>query len=259
MKLITSRANPTFKALKSLADDAREQRRAGMTLLEGCHLVAGYRDKVGLPERLILSQHGAAQSEIQELCATLPGVETLLFGDSLFADLSGLATPLGIAAMIHIPVAPSAAVSGSCVLLDGLQDAGNVGSILRSAAAAGVKDIFLGAGCAGVWTPRVLRAAQGAHFDLHLHEQVDLGQIMANFAGTTVAATAHAGEPLYQQVLTGKIAWLFGSEGSGISTALESAATKRVNIPLAQGNESLNVAAAAAICLFEQVRQNSPC
>ncbi|MCX7171916.1 MAG: RNA methyltransferase [Proteobacteria bacterium] len=257
MKLISSRANPTFKVLRGLAEDAREQRRSGTTLLEGCHLVAAYRDKIGLPEQLILSEHGTTQPEIRSLCGTLPGVQTHLLSDSLFDALSDLAAPSGVAAIIRIPRAVAQQLSGSCVLLDGLQDAGNVGSILRSAAAAGVKDIFLGPGCAGVWTQRVLRAGQGAHFDLRLHEQADLSEVMAKFTGTTLAATAHAAESLHRQDLTGKLAWLFGSEGSGIAPALEAAAAKRVNIPLARGSNSLNVAAAAAVCLFEAVRQNN--
>lgn len=257
MKRIISRDNPTFKGLKSLSEDAREQRRLGMTLLDGCHLVAAYRDKLGLPERLILSEHGATQAEIQALCDSLPEVEILLLRDSLFRELSGLATPTGVCAAIRIPVSPPAGVSGSCVLLDALQDAGNVGSILRTAAAAGIVDVFLGPGCAGAWTPRVLRAAQGAHFTLRLHEQADLAAVMTSFPGTTVAATAHGGEPLYRHDLTGNVAWLFGSEGGGISPTLEAAAAKRAIIPLAVGSESLNVAAAAAICLFEEVRQKA--
>lgn len=257
MKLITSRANPTFKALKSVADDVREQRRLGMTLLEGVHIVVAYRDKIGLPLQLIVSEQGATQLEIQALCDSLAAVETFLLRDTLFRELSELATPAGVAAIIPIPASSSEPVSGSCVLLDALQDAGNVGSILRTAVAAGIADIFLGPGCAGVWTPRVLRAAQGAHFDLRLHEQADLGAIMAGFSGTTVAATAHDGEPLYRQDLTDSLAWLFGSEGRGISPSLENAAEKRVVIPLAQRCESLNVAAAAAICLFEEVRQKN--
>ncbi|MDD5175659.1 MAG: RNA methyltransferase [Sterolibacterium sp.] len=255
MKRIASRANPTFKALKALSDDAREQRRMGMTLLEGAHLVATYYEKVGLPVQLVISEHGAAQVEIQALCDSLAAVETILMGDSLYRELSGLATPTGIAAIINIPVPSSESVSGSCVLLDSLQDAGNVGSILRTAAAAGIADVFLGPGSAGVWTPRVLRAAQGAHFDLRLHEQADLLAVMTGFSGTTVAAMAHGVEIIYRQDLTGKLAWLFGSEGCGISPALEAAAGKRVTIPLAPGCESLNVAVAAAICLFEEVRQ----
>lgn len=256
MKLITSRANSTFKQFKLLAEESREQRRSGTSLLEGVHLVASYRDKRGLPERLIVSEHGAMRPDVQALIDTLPGVETLLLSDNLFGELSELATPVGVAAIIRIPQPAAAKRNGSCILLDALQDPGNVGSILRSAAAAEIADIYLGPGCAGVWTPRVLRAAQGAHFDLQLHEQADLGAVMSAFAGTSVAATAQAAEPLFQMDLRGRLAWLFGSEGSGIAPALEAAANKRVNIPLAPGSESLNVAAAAAICLFEQVRQN---
>lgn len=256
MKHITSRDNPAFKALKALAEDAREQRRQQLSLLDGSHLVAAYRDKIGLPERLIVSERGAAQPEIIALQATLAGAETLLLKDSLFSELSAVATPAGILALIRIPAPPATfAGSGSCVLLDALQDAGNVGSILRTAAAAGIGDVFLGPGCAGAWTPRVLRAGQGAHFDLCIREHADLGLVMADFSGTTVAATAHDGDPLFVLDLSGRVAWLFGNEGAGISPQLESKAQIRAAIPMAPGSESLNVAAAAAICLFEEVRQ----
>lgn len=258
MKQIVSRDNPGYKALKSLATDSREQRRQGRTLIEGAHLVAAYRDKLGMPERLIVSEHGAAQAEIQALCAALPGVETLLLRDSLFNGLSGLSTPVGILAEIRIPEA-SGGIAGSCVLLDALQDAGNVGSILRSAAAAGIADVFLGPGCAGAWTPRVLRAAQGAHFALRIREQADLAGVMAAFPGLTVAASAHGDQSPYDLDLTGDVAWLLGSEGSGIAPHLEAAVARRVRIPMASGSESLNVAAAAAICFFEKVRQSGRC
>lgn len=254
MKLIISRDNPGYKALKALATDSREQRRQGRALIEGAHLVAAYRDKLGMPARLILSEHGAAQAEIQALCASLPDVEALLLRDSLFNTLSGLATPPGILAEICIPET-SGGIVGSCVLLDALQDAGNVGSILRSAAAAGIADVFLGPGCAGAWTPRVLRAAQGAHFDLHIREQADLTDVMAAYSGLKVAATAHGAMSLYDVDLRGEVAWLFGSEGRGISPLLEFAADRRVSIPMAAGSESLNVAAAAAVCFFEKLRQ----
>ncbi|MFA7281694.1 MAG: RNA methyltransferase [Sterolibacterium sp.] len=257
MKLISSRANPGFKQLRLLAEDAREQRRTGTALLEGAHLVSAYRDKIGLPEQLIVSEHGATQAEIRALCDSLGSVETCLLSDSLFKALSDLVAPTGVAAVIRTPQATTDESRGSCVLLDAVQDAGNVGSILRSAAAVGIKDIYLGPGCAGVWTRRVLRAAQGAHFDLQLHEQADLENLVARFTGSTVAATANAAESLYGQDLSGRVAWLFGSEGSGISSVLEAAVARRVNIPLAAGSNSLNVAAAAAICLFEELRQKN--
>ncbi len=256
MKHITSRANPAFKALQVLATDSREQRRQGLTLLDGSHLVAAYRDKVGLPEKLIISESGSTEPEIMALQETLAGADTLLLKDSLLSELSGVVTPTGIIALIRIPVAPAPlTATGSCVLLDALQDAGNVGSILRTAAAAGIREVFLGQGCAGAWTLRVLRAGQGAHFDLTIHEHADLGSIMAEFSGITVAATAHEGEALYRLDLSGRVAWLFGNEGAGISPQLCKAAGVCAAIPMAAGSESLNVAAAAAICLFEEVRQ----
>lgn len=255
MKHITSRDNPTFKELKSLAEDIREQRRQGRTLLDGIHPVAAYCDKVGLPEQLIVSEHGAGQPEIQSLRDLFAESGILMLRDTLFGELSELATPTGVCAVIRIPAVPSGDIDGSCILLDALQDPGNVGSILRTAAAAGIADVFLGPGCAAVWSPRVLRAAQGAHFELRLREQSDLPAIAVGFSGTTLAATARGGESLYDQDLSGNLAWLFGNEGSGLSPGLEAKAVKRVRIPMAPGNESLNVAAAAAICLFEEVRQ----
>jgi len=257
VKYISSRDNPTFKELKSLADDIREKRRQGRALLDGIHLVAAYCDKIGPPERLILSEHGAAQPEIRALRDSLSDGEILLLRDRLFRELSDLASPTGVCAVIRVPPVSPSDIIGSCILLDALQDPGNVGAILRTAAAAGIADVFLGPGCAGVWAPRVLRAAQGAHFDLRLREQSDLSAIVESFSGPTIAAVARGGESLYEQDLTGNVAWLLGSEGGGVSPRLLAAAKKRICIPMAGGSESLNVAVATAICLFEEVRQKS--
>ena len=258
MKFIASRDNPTFKALRALAEDAREQRRQGRTLLDGPHLVGAYLERVGRPELLLVSEAGEVVPEVRSLlqsqCAE-DGIETLRLKDSLFREISGVASPVGLLAVIAIPEAPTGLFEGSCVLLDGVQDAGNVGSILRSAAAAGIADIALGPGCAGAWTPRVLRAGQGAHFSLRIREQADLAAILVGWRGLSIATVARGGTPIYALELSGNVAWLFGNEGAGISPAFVDAATARVEIPMAVGAESLNVAAAAAICLFEEVRQ----
>ncbi len=256
MKQIVSRDNPGYKALKVLAEDSREQRLQRRTLLDGIHLIEAFRDKVGAPLRLVVSEYGAAQAEVRALLDTLPTVDVWLLRDNLFKAISEVASPVGIIAIIATPEPLEAAVaSGSCVLLDGVQDAGNVGSILRTAAAADIRDVFLGFGCAGAWTPRVLRAAQGAHFDLCIREQADLGKVMTEFSGVSVAGSAHGDKSLFDLTLSGPVAWLFGAEGRGIAPELEAAAGHRITIPLAAGSESLNVAAAAAICLFEEVRQ----
>ncbi|MDP2809641.1 MAG: RNA methyltransferase [Rhodocyclaceae bacterium] len=276
MKQIASRDNPTFKALRALAEDAREQRRQGRTLLDGPHLVGAYLERIGLPELLLVSEAGEGEPEVRALLKTkfqrrlMPacgryagtksqsgddGARVLRLKDSLFRELSGVATPVGILAVISIPEAPANPITGSCVLLDGVQDAGNVGSILRTAAAAGIREIALGSGCAGAWTPRVLRAGQGAHFGLRIREQADLAAITQGWRGISVASVARGGTPIYALDLSGDVAWLFGNEGAGLSPALAGAATARAEIPMAAGSESLNVAAAAAICLFEETRQ----
>lgn len=254
-RTITSRDNPTVKALRALAADARELRRQGRTLIDGPHLVGAYLEQVGLPEMLVVSESAGESGEIARLLAAAEAVVRLAVPDALFRELSGVAAPVGILAVIAIPPAPVGSVRGPCVMLDAIQDAGNVGTVLRTAAAAGYREIALGGGCAGAWTPRVLRAAQGAHFGLRIHEQADLAALAQSYGGASVATVASGGTPLYELDLSGELAWIFGNEGAGIAPALAVLAGRRATIPLAQGNESLNVGAAAAICLFEGRRQ----
>ena len=145
-----------------------------------------------------------------------------------------------------------------CVLLDNIQDPGNVGSILRSAAAAGAAQAFLSKHCAFAWSPKVLRAGQGAHFCLDIHEDIDLPMWAAGFretGGEVVATVAAGGSSLYKARLSGRVAVAIGNEGAGLDGSLVAQATRRVTIPMPGGMESLNAAAAAAICLFEFVRQ----
>jgi len=141
------------------------------------------------------------------------------------------------------------------VLLDGLQDPGNLGSILRTAAAAGIDRVFCGAGTVAAWSPKVLRAGMGAHFILEIVEDADLRALLAETRVPVFATSSHAAEPLYACDLTQPCAWLFGHEGKGVSAELLAYADKRVTIPQNPKIESLNVAASVAICLFEQVRQ----
>ncbi|MCX8086427.1 MAG: RNA methyltransferase [Rhodocyclaceae bacterium] len=255
MKSVTSRDNPTFKDLRDLAHDARRQRREGRTLLDGPHLVAAALDHGLMPELIAVGESAVGRPEIAALLARLPAVAVLCLRDALLRELSELKTPPGILAVIAVPPAPSLPSSGDCLLLEAVQDAGNVGALLRTAAAAGIPHVLLGPGCAGAWTPRVLRAAQGAHFALALYEHVDLAAFLAGFASQSIAAVAHQGTSLYALDLAGPTAWLFGNEGQGVSPRLAAMATHRATIPLAAGCESLNVAAAAAVCLFEMRRQ----
>jgi TrmH family RNA methyltransferase len=255
IKTITSRDNPAVKALRVLAGDPRAVRRQCRTLIDGPHLVGTYRQRLGLPQMLVVAESALANAEINALLAASPDVDVLRLSDSLFREISGVVAPVGILAVIAVPAPASGPIVGDCVILDTVQDAGNVGAILRSAAAAGVRDIVLGTGCAGAWTPRVLRAAQGAHFSLRIREQTDLAAVLRDYPGTSLATVVGAGGSLYELDLRAPVGWIFGNEGAGVSPALARAAARRVTIPLSADSESLNVAAAAAICLFEGVRQ----
>lgn len=263
MKKISSPDNPRFKALRALAEDPRETRRQGRALLDGVHLVATCLQRDVPLQLLVVSESASSNAEICALLAASPSTEMIQMPDALFRAIAGVATPVGIAALIAIPADASDEIEGDAVLLDTVQDAGNVGAILRTAAAAGVRQIVLGKGCAGAWTPRVLRAGQGAHFSLRIREGIELETWLGErptLAKSCVATVATVGggdsASLFALDLRASpLVWLFGNEGAGVSPELVALAGCRTTIPMHAATESLNVAAAAAVCLFETVRQ----
>jgi len=255
MRAIESKSNPLVKELCALARDAREIKVRRRTLIEGLHLVDAYHYSGGVPDTLVISASGTESPEIVDMIDKWSDIEVVRLPDGLFREISGVATPVGILAVIPLPPEPSERIQGNCVMLDAVQDAGNVGTILRTAAAAGIRDVALGQGCASAWSPKVLRAAQGAHFGLRIRELADIGRMMAEYSGTSVATVARGGVSVFDLDLTGDIAWVFGNEGAGVGEGLVAQAKMQATIPVAAGTESLNVAAAAAVCFFEQVRQ----
>ena len=256
MKRITSTANTRYKALLKLAHSSRERRKAGLSLLDGIHLISAYHDHAGVPEEVAVSASMSEQREVRDLLVTLQPLQPLLLTDALFRALSTVETPTGVIAAVRTPQPPAVAAGiESCVMLEDLQDPGNLGSVLRSAAAAGFENVFLSKHSVHSWSPRVLRAGMGAHFMLRLHEQCDLLALARGFNGRVIAASHHAKHSVFDADLTGTIALVFGNEGTGLSSALASVAHEIVAIPMPGKGESLNVAAAAAICLFERVRQ----
>lgn len=250
--LIASRQNPRFKALRKLADDPA---RAGLAIADGIHLVAACFERGVAVQQVLVSESGTRNTEVRRLLAQARTAECLQFSDALFREITGVAMPTGIAAVFSPPRPEYSVLHDDAVLLDGVQDAGNVGTILRSAAAAGIVDVLLGPGCAGVWTLKVLRAAQGAHFSLRIREQADLPAAIRESTALSVATVAGEGQDLFQLDLSGPILWLLGNEGAGLSPSLRAVAGAAATIPLAAMTESLNVAAAAAVCFFEARRQ----
>lgn len=264
MELITSRDNPFFKQLIKLEKSARQRRMAGLTLLDGVHLISAYNLALGRPKNIIVSQSGCDNEEIKCLLAEQEGgidADVLVLSDALFREVSPVKTPGGIMALVPIPLSLAVPLRRNkkeesfCVLLEAIQDPGNVGSILRSAAAAGANDVYLSDGCADAWSPKTLRAAMGAHFLLGINERSDLAKVAGAFKGKVIATTLKSKVSLYQTSLTGPIALVFGNEGMGLSEAMLLATSEQIRIPMPGGTESLNAAAAAAICFFERVRQ----
>lgn len=258
MKTVSSRDNPLYKRLLRLSTSSHERRKAGKALLDGIHLIEAYCAGFGAPEALVVN---VAQTESLEIAAFLkahPEIDPVLFSSGLFQDIATVAHPTGIVAICPVPEATlPKKPPDCCVLLEGIQDPGNLGSILRSAAAAGIKDAFLDKGCAFAWSPKTLRAGMGAHFALAIHENADIEAAVRWFDGEVLATLPTARQSLYETDVSGRVAWLLGAEGSGLSREMSALATQAVSIPMVKSSESLNVAAAAAICFFERVRQRS--
>lgn len=258
MKSITSRENPLYKELKALSTSSQARRKAGQTLLDGVHLCQSYLDLRGAPRHCIVADSALANPEVADIvvrCEALAAHVTAL-PDALYNAVSQVEHGVGLMFLIETPTLPlPGALTVSCVLLDNVQDPGNVGSILRSAAAAGITEVFCSAGTAFCWSPKVLRAAMGAHFVVKIHENVDLLSLMGSSSIAVLAMSGYASRRLYDVDLRQPVAWLLGHEGQGVAADLMALATQQVVIPHAGQVESLNVAACAAVCFFEQLRQ----
>lgn len=259
-KSITSRDNPLYKELKHLASSSQARRKAGRTLLDGVHLCEAYLEYVGLPPLCIVSDSAVGLAEVGAILAQCESGATqcIVLPDPLYHVLSQVENGVAILFVIDTPHhQPHGELRQSSVLLDNLQDPGNLGSILRSAAAAGIRQIFCSSGTAFAWSPKVLRAGMGAHFLIEIFENVDLHALIASARIPVLATSSHADKSLYEAVLTPEVAWLFGHEGHGVAPQLLEMATQRIAIPHLGKVESLNVAASAAVCFFEQLRQKT--
>ena len=256
MRHIASRDNPHFKALRKLASSGRERRKSGMTLLDGVHLALAW-EAAGHPVlEYLVSERAATEGEIAAFVGSRASARVTVLADALFAELSPVDTPTGLLACVHAIVDSGAPASDvDTVVLDGVQDPGNVGSILRTAAAAGFRQAVLSADCAQAWSPKTLRAGMGAQFVIRVHEGVALESFLADFRGTTAATLLDGDKDLYSASLFPPVAWVFGHEGEGIRPSVAAATRVHVRIPMPGAMESLNVAAASALCLFETVRR----
>lgn len=254
-ELITSRDNPLFKRLKKLAGAPRARRDARMTLLDGAHLIEAYLDAGG-QLNVLLCAASCAASVWQPLARRCDPEKVAVIADSLFAELSPVDSPTGVLAeAAWLDARAEKGTTPLVLLLEDIQDPGNLGSLLRSAAAAGATLAVLSKGCADAWSPKALRGGQGAQFVLPMLLRADLLEWIPS-AGMPVWALALGGEKrLFDLDLKKPAAILVGNEGAGLSEGVLALTTGRVAIPMPGRVESLNAAAAAAIALFEAVRQ----
>lgn len=250
---ITSTENAQFKHLKKIASSARDRRKTRQTLIDGIHLLHALADANGGLEAIVLRDGAADSEEITRCCARFQTTDLLLLDAKLFDAISPVETPVGILGLMNIPT-PRPDRPASAVLLENIQDPGNLGNILRSTAAAGIEAVYLSHGCAEAWSPKAMRAGMGAHFALNIFETQELAPIVSHFK-ISVATCLDAQHTIYQVDLTGNVAFIFGNEGAGLSEPLQQRATHKVTIPMPGKIESLNVGAAVAVCLFERVRQ----
>ena len=242
---ITSASNPLIKELRKLATSNTAYRQHGRVWLEGDHLsdaaiLRGFKPVIGLFSETFWP---VAQSKWAE-----SAIKNIVIPDALFAGISGLESAASMGFVFDLPAQPSLLPTAASVILDRVQDAGNVGSILRSAAAFGFTQIIALKGTAALWSPKVLRAGMGAHFGLQLLEGVE-PDALAALAVPMVVTSSHEGEVLGLGKLPMPCAWVMGHEGQGVSGFLMAQAAVKVRIAQPGGEESLNVAAAAAICL----------
>jgi TrmH family RNA methyltransferase len=258
MKEITSRDNALYKELKQLATNSHARRKTQRSLLDGVHLCEAYLQQVGNPLMCVLSQSACTNPEAAAILADCEQrrISCIVMPDALYNALSQVEQGVGIFFLVATPqVAIPAKLKQAAVLLDRLQDPGNLGSILRSAAAAGIRQVFCSPGTVFAWSPKVLRAGMGAHFLLEIFENADLSSLLRASEIPVLATSSHAEQTIYESDLARPVAWLFGHEGQGVADELLAQATHQVGIPHLGPVESLNVAASAAVCFFEQVRQ----
>ncbi len=247
MSVLRSRDNPQVKRWAKLARESRLRRGEGRALIEGPHLLDAFLSRNLRPAAVIATEAALADREISALVSR-SGVPPTLVSEGAFKAIADAESPQGLAAEIAIP---SIRREGSWVFLEGVQDAGNVGAIVRSAAAFGGGAVIVDRACADPWSPKVLRAGMGGHFLLQVLQVDSLEPALESFPGRLVCTLARGGEPLPRADLRGRIGWIFGSEARGVSPEIRSRAALNVTIPLTTGTESLNVAAAAAVCLYE--------
>jgi TrmH family RNA methyltransferase len=243
---VTSRDNALVKDLRRLSQDSTAYRKQGRVWLEGDHLCRAALLRGLTPAMAVFSESFWPLAPAEWARAA---IKTIVISDALLPEISALESPARMGFVIDLPAPAALSPAAPSLILDRVQDAGNVGSMLRSAAAFGFTQVIALKGTAALWSPKVLRAGMGAHFGLQLLEGVE-PQALDGLRVPIIVTSSHHGAFLHQQTLPMPCAWAMGHEGQGVGDDLMARASLKVRIAQPGGEESLNVAAAAAICLY---------
>ncbi len=262
-KHISSAQNPTIKRVKQLLTSHRHRKKMALTAVEGTHLIdAGL--KAGYPiQQVLIAEKTMAlvnvSAEVSALVERLQqaNITILTLDNQLYQDIRTLGTGIDIMAILPIKQVELPQIDNTdCLILNDVQDSGNVGTLLRTAAAVGIANIICTTATAQAWSPKVLRAGMGANFSLNIYENVTVEEVLEKVQVPMFATSSHTQKVLYQTDLTQAVAWVMGHEGQGVCDKIMAQA-EPITIPQPNGQESLNVAIAGALCMYECVRQRA--
>lgn len=260
--VITSDKNPTAKLAKALLTQSRQRKKAGQTVLEGVHLIEAALQANHLPQQIIISYSGLSHPEVQALLTSLNDYNLdnrlTVVSDSVYQGITTLGNGVEIMAIVDVPEhnlhTLKSPITTDCLILNDVQDNGNVGTLLRTAAAVGIKNIICTKGSAQAWSPKTMRAGMGAQFGLTIYEGIEADEVLSYLRLPIYATSSHTDNIIYKQNLNRPVAWVMGHEGQGVCEDIMKQATP-VALPQPNGQESLNVAIAGALCMYETLRQ----
>jgi RNA methyltransferase, TrmH family len=254
VKHITSHDNSLLQRLRKLAADPAGYRKQGEIWLAGDHLCSAFSSRGGSATQALITEEAWQQPTMRTLAERAAAV--VIVPAALMKSVGSLESPPPLGFLVPWSAKVALLPAAASVVLDRLQDAGNVGAVLRSAAAFGFTQVIALKGTAALWSPKVLRAAMGAHFGLHLVEGVDEASL-ATLEMPLLATSSHATASIHTTALPWPCAWVLGQEGQGMAASLLARCQLALRIPQPGGEESLNVSTAAAICFYESARQRS--
>ena len=244
---VRSLDNPLVRDIRALQRHPTGYRSLGRVWLEGDHVLEAWCSRWSGMATAVVSDRHVDSLQNQKILGSVTDV--VVVPQDLFSKLSDLPSPSGIGVLMALAPTRGIDPEQPSVVIDRLQDTGNVGSIIRSAAAFGYTQVIALRGSAALWSPKCLRSAAGAHASVRLVEEQDVSDLEV-LRWPLCVTSSHGGHGLHDSDLTLPVNWVFSHEGQGVSPPLQRLSQRQICIEHTGGQESLNVAAAAAICLY---------